>query len=263
MEYTVLIAHLSDPHLRSDTLAAGPASALHAALGRVMALDPRPDCVVITGDLVEHGHNRAYDQLREMVGRFPIPTYLVTGNHDEPAAIRDMFAGTSLLGGTQDTRYVVDHDHFSVIVLDSKQPGGPGGLLGDQQLAWLDQSLSTRSEVPVFVALHHPPVAVGIPFLDGMRLADGAALAEVLSGHSNIARVLAGHVHRPIHVPYAGTAVSVAPSTYRQTSLTLRADRQIGYLDDPTGFLLHVGAEDDIATHTVPVSGAAALIGAF
>nr|WP_244969669.1 phosphodiesterase [Nocardia cerradoensis] len=258
-----MVAHLSDPHLRSDALASGPAAALHTALGRVLAVDPRPDCVVITGDLVEFGHDNAYDQLRELTVRFPIPVYLVAGNHDDPAVIRKIFADTSLLGGAQDTHYVVDHDRFSVIVLDSKHPGGPGGLLGDQQLAWLDESLSTRREVPVFVALHHPPVAVGIPFLDGMRLADGAKLAEVVSRYPNVARVLAGHVHRPIHAPFAGTSVSVAPSTFRQTSLTLRADRQIGYLDDPTGFLLHVGTEDGIATHTVPVSGATALIGAL
>lgn len=106
-------------------------------------------------------------------------------------------------------------------------------------------------------------MAVGIPFLDGMRLTDGAALAEVVSRHPNVARVLAGHVHRPIQIPFAATVVAVAPSTFRQTSLTLRADRQIGYLDEPPGFLLHVLTEDGIATHAVPVSDGGALIGAF
>jgi 3',5'-cyclic-AMP phosphodiesterase len=43
--------------------------------------------------------------------------------------------------------------------------------------------------------VHHPPIAVGIPFLDRMGLADGDELAGVLSGHRNVARVLAGHVH--------------------------------------------------------------------
>ena len=259
----MLLAHLSDPHLRADALAARPAAALHTALGRVLALDPRPDCVVITGDLVEYGHHAAYEQLRDLVGQFPLPVHLVVGNHDEPATVREVFASTPFLGGTQDTRYVVDYDHFSLIVLDSKRSGSPGGRLGEQQLTWLDELLTTRDSVPVFVALHHPPVAVGIPFLDGIRLADGAALAEVVSRHHNVARVLAGHAHRAIHVPFAATVVAVAPSTFRQTSLTLRADRQIGYLDEPPGFLLHVLTEDGTATHTVPVYDGGALIGAF
>ncbi|MFD0207517.1 MULTISPECIES: phosphodiesterase [Saccharothrix] len=259
----MLIAHLSDPHLRTDALAAEPAASLRLALGRVLALDPRPDCVVITGDLTEHGHVGAYDQLREVIGRFPLPLYLTTGNHDDPKALVEVFGGTAFLGGGASAHYEVAHPGFTVVALDSWRPDGPAGRLGDEQLSWLDDVLGRRPEVPAFVCLHHPPVAVGIPYLDGMRLADGPALGEVLRRHGNVARVLAGHVHRPISVPFAGTAVSVAPSTYRQTSLTLRADQQTGYLAEPTGFLLHVATESGFATHTVAVSAAGALIGAF
>ncbi|MEU0539638.1 metallophosphoesterase [Nocardia sp. NPDC005978] len=84
----MLLAHLSDPHLRADALSAAPAAGLHLALGRVLSLDPRPDCVVITGDLVEFGHRAAYDQLRELLERFPLPIHLVVGNHDDPDAVR-------------------------------------------------------------------------------------------------------------------------------------------------------------------------------
>lgn len=127
----VFLAHLSDPHLRADALAAGPAAGLHAALGRVLALDPRPDCVVITGDLVEHGHRSAYAQLKDLAGRFPIPVHLTVGNHDDPAAVGQEFAGTPFLGGGQDTHYVVDYETFSLIVLDSRAPDGPGGKLDE------------------------------------------------------------------------------------------------------------------------------------
>ncbi|WP_246108270.1 phosphodiesterase [Saccharothrix saharensis] len=259
----VLIAHLSDPHLRTDALAAEPAALLRLALGRVLAVDPRPDCVVITGDLVEHGRVEAYAQLRELVGAFPLPLHLVTGNHDDPAALVEVFRGTGLLGGGESAHYAVDHEGFTVVALDSWRPDGPAGLVGEEQLAWLDDVLGRRPDVPAFVCLHHPPVAVGIPLLDGMRLEDGPALGEVLGKHGNVARVLAGHVHRAISVPFAGTVVSVAPSTYRQTSLTLRADRQTGHLAEPTGFLLHVATESGFATHTVAVSQAWALSGTF
>jgi 3',5'-cyclic AMP phosphodiesterase CpdA len=259
----VLIAHLSDPHLRTDALAAEPAASLRLALGRVLALDPRPDCVVITGDLTEYGDVDSYAQLREVIGAFPLPLHLTTGNHDNPAAMLDVFGGTSFLGGGTSAHYAVAHPGFTVVALDSWRPDGPAGQLGDDQLSWLDDVLGQRPDVPAFVCLHHPPVAVGVPFLDGMRLENGPALGAVLARHGNVARVLAGHVHRAISVPFAGTLVTVAPSTYRQTSLTLRADREIGYLAEPTGFLLHVSTESGFATHTVPVSHAGALIGGF
>ncbi|MER5263645.1 phosphodiesterase [Actinosynnema sp. NPDC002837] len=259
----MLIAHLSDPHLRTDALAAEPAASLHRALGTVLALDPRPDCVVITGDLAEHGRVEEYLRLREVIGAFPLPLHLVTGNHDNPAALLEVFGGSSFLGGGSSAHYAVAHAEVTVVALDSWVEGSPAGRVGDEQLSWLDDVLAQRPDVPAFVCLHHPPVAVGIPFLDGMRLHDGPALGEVLARHGNVARVLAGHVHRAISVPFAGTVVTVAPSTYRQTSLTLRADRQIGYLAEPTGFLLHVATESGFATHTVAVSDAGAVIGAF
>ncbi|GAB2988086.1 phosphodiesterase [Saccharothrix stipae] len=259
----MLIAHLSDPHLRTDALAAEPAASLRRALGRVLAVDPRPDCVVITGDLTEFGQVDAYAQLRDLIGAFPVPLHLTTGNHDDPAALLEVFGGTPFVGGGVSAHYAVAHPGFTIVALNSWRPDGPAGRLGDEQLSWLDAVLAQRPDVPAFVCLHHPPVAVGIPYLDGMRLADGPALGAVLANHGNVARVLAGHVHRAISVPFAGTAVSVAPSTYRQTSLTLRADQQVGYLAEPTGFLLHVATESGFATHTVPVSDAGGLIGAF
>lgn len=262
----MLVAHLSDPHLRVGPLGAEAAAGLHRALGRVLALDPQPDCVVITGDLADRAESDAYPMLRQILHPFPLPVHLVTGNHDDPVRLIEEFGGTAYLGGAADrAHYTVDYPDATVVVLDSWDTslGGAAGRLGSEQLAWLDAELSRRPDHPAVVCLHHPPVTIGIPFLDGINLYDGDGLAEVVRRHPHVTRVLAGHVHRTVVTEFAGTIVAIAPSTYRQTELCLRPDRPIGFLAEPTSFLLHLVAPSGTVTHSVAVSHAGGLIGAF
>jgi 3',5'-cyclic AMP phosphodiesterase CpdA len=157
----------------------------------------------------------------------------------------------------------VEYPAVTIVVLDSWVPGTDAGRLGDDQLHWLDDVLGRRPGVPALVCLHHPPIAVGIPFMDGIRLADGDALAAVVARHPHVIRVLTGHLHRVLSAGFAGTLLSVAPSTYRQVDLCMRAGRTLGYVPEPTAFLLHAVTGGDCVTHLVQVSHAAAPYAGF
>lgn len=253
----MLIAQLSDPHVTTGPLAAEQASGLHRALGRVLALRPRPDCVVITGDLVSNGRPDEYLALREIIARFPLPVHLAAGNHDDRESLLDTFGGTPYLGGGFSAHYHVDQPDGTLVVLDSHAPGDDAGRLGDDQLGWLDGVLAGRTEVPAVVCLHHPPVAVGIPAMDAMGLTDADALAEVIGRHPHVARVAAGHLHRPVTSAFAGTVLTTAPSTWMQVSLAMTDEEEIGWVAEPTAFLLHSVSGGGCVTHTVQVSHAA------
>jgi 3',5'-cyclic-AMP phosphodiesterase len=247
---TFSIAYLSDPHITTGADAAAPAHGLSRALERVLTIDPRPDCVVITGDLVNNGHPDEYAALRELIDDFPIPLHLVPGNHDDPEALVAEFGDTGFLGDGLDTAYVVGHEGFTLVVLRSTVPGRPHGQLDADQLAWLDKTLADRPDVPAFVCVHHPPMRVGIPSLDAMGLFGTDALADVVRGHPHVVRILSGHIHRPITGTFAGTTVSIAPSTWKQTALRLR-ELDYAYTDEPTSFLLHLATETGVVTHTL------------
>jgi 3',5'-cyclic AMP phosphodiesterase CpdA len=252
-----LIAHLSDPHITTGALAAEPAAGLTRALTRVLALEPRPDCVIITGDLVDRGRETEYAVLQELIERLPVPVHLVAGNHDDRDALRQAF-------GLAETTYAAEYPGFTVVVLDSLRPElGDAGLLGPEQLTWLDETLGRRRNVPAFVCLHHPPERVGIPGMDAIRLVDGPELAAVLLRHPHVARVLAGHLHRVVTAGFAGTVLTVAPSTYRQVDLNLREDRPVAFVAEPAGFLLHRVEGSECVTHLVQVSHTGAPVIAY
>jgi len=257
----VLLAHLSDPHLPAGVLAAGPARALHSALGRAAALDV--DAVVITGDLVERATPEAYEVLREVLDdaarSLPVPVLLAVGNHDDPTELLARFGGSAHLGGGRSTHYAHDLPGARLLVLDSAVRGQGAGRLGAPQLAWLAEELAARPDTPALLALHHPPAAVGIPFLDSTGLDDADALAAVVATHPHVVRVLAGHVHRTTTTAFAGTVAVTAPSTWRQSALDLTAPGRMGYLDEPAALLLHQLDErtDGVCvTHVVPVDAA-------
>ena len=96
----MLLAQISDLHVvakgqrlfgRIDT----PAF-LTRAVAHLNALDPRPDFVWITGDLVDQGSPAEYAHLREILGGLQLPWALMPGNHDERSNLRQAFDETRL-----------------------------------------------------------------------------------------------------------------------------------------------------------------------
>jgi 3',5'-cyclic AMP phosphodiesterase CpdA len=173
-----------------------------------------------------------------------MPVYLMVGNHDDRAALREVFDAHYLHeGGTGSdfVQYAFDLHDMRIIALDSQKPKESAGTLCDARLGWLEQQLDAAEGRPVIVALHHPPFATGIGHMDDMALeAEAASKLEVLiSRYPNVERVLCGHVHRPVHKRFGGTIASIAPSTAHQVVLDLHDDAPSAFVLEPGAFALH------------------------
>ena len=92
----MLIAQLSDTHITgAGELLAGridSAVALARAVDTLLALDTRPNAVLLTGDLTDRGTPGAYAALRRVLARLAMPIYAIPGNHDRREAMRHAFA---------------------------------------------------------------------------------------------------------------------------------------------------------------------------
>jgi 3',5'-cyclic-AMP phosphodiesterase len=238
----MLIAQISDLHfLPKGTLAFGRvdvAGCLERAIDHLNALAPRPEAVLITGDLTNDGDGAVWAALMAALGRLAAPIYPLPGNHDDRELMRAGCAPLRLFGDDGSLCFAVDLGPLRLIGLDSLIAGKPGGRIGAQQLAWLEGRLDEAPERPTLVALHHPPFATGIDHMDAMMLEDGAALAAVIGRHGQVARVLCGHVHRSVQCRFAGTIGQIAPGTAHAVKLTLTGEPS-RWIMEPPGMLLH------------------------
>lgn len=177
----MLLAHISDLHIKRPGALAyrrvDTAAHLTRCVARLNALEPRPDAVLVTGDLTDFGDDDEYAHLKALLAPLAMPYYLLVGNHDDRAALRRAFPARVELQSGEFVQYALDLGPLRVIALDSQIPGASGGTLCDARLAWLADQLDAARDRPVIVALHHPPFACGIGHMDAMRLAPDASSA--------------------------------------------------------------------------------------
>lgn len=253
----MLLAHISDLHIKHPGDLAYRRVDTAAYLGRCVAalnaLEPRPDAVLVTGDLVDQGDAEQYAHLKTLLAPLAMPTLLLVGNHDAREPLRAVFADHAYLQrDTQFVQYALDVGPLRVIALDSMVPGQSPGTLCDARLDWLTAELDAARGRPVVVALHHPPFACGIGHMDKLRLdpAASARLEALIARHPDVERVLCGHVHRPMFVRFGGTIAYAAASPAHQVALDLRDDAPSAFVMDPPAYALHRYEPDTgIVTH--------------
>nr|WP_283950476.1 phosphodiesterase [Pseudomonas extremaustralis] len=240
-----LVAQISDLHLKAgqrltygvvDTL-----GALRRAVEQLNASHPRPDIVVISGDLVDFGRADEYAVLRPELARLHMPVYLVPGNHDRRGPLLDAFGDHAYLPVSADAPldWVVDEHPLRLIGLDTTIPGDHGGQLLDSQLQWLDEQLALRPDAPTLLILHHPPFISGIGHMDREPFINAAALERVVARHPQVERLLCGHLHRPMQRRFGGSISCVCPGTSHQIVLDLQDAAPAHFNLEPAGYLLH------------------------
>lgn len=238
------LIHLSDTHLlarRGETLyGLDPHARLAEAIDSVVRRHADAEACLVTGDLTDAGSDAACRDLAGLLARLPMPVHLLPGNHDDRAALLRHFpsmqrdAGGFLQGA-------VELSLGRLLLLDSVDAGRPQGCYCAARLDWLDGQLrrAERDDVPLWLALHHPPMDSGIVSMDryGMPGERPRALAELLRPHAaRIRHLFFGHVHRAFAGTWQGIGFSCTRSTCHQVALDLTREDEVPGSDEPAGY---------------------------
>ena len=221
------------------------------AVKKLLALNPQPDVLLVTGDLVEHGSETEYRLLRDLLAPLPMPVFVIPGNHDDREVLRRVFADHAYLPKKGYLHYAIDNFPVRLVGLDSVIPRRTEGELCAERLAWLDDRLRERPDHATLVFVHHPPFNTGIQHMDDFKLRNGNELADTIGRHRQVVRVVSGHVHRAIHSQFAHTIALTCPSTAHQIDFDLRDDAPVAFIMEPAGFMLHVWHNNSMASHTL------------
>lgn len=256
----MLIAQISDVHIAEPgqkTCGVAPmAENLTRCVESINALKPRPDLVLLSGDVSNNATLPEARRAATILSALECPLYLVPGNHDDRDALWQAFGATacpSRIAGF--FTYVIEGNPVRIIALDSVIHGQSGGRLCTTRLAWLGDCLERGGDQPTVIFMHHPPLKLGVPEtdIDGFDGAD--LLGDLVAEHPNIERILCGHVHLLTHSRWRGTIVSTAPSIGMQLTLDLTQTEPSQFLLCDPAYLLHHWTPDRaLVTHVVQLS---------
>ena len=255
----MILAQVTDMHVKAPGKLAyrkvDTAAHLARAVAALNALDPQPDLVALTGDLVDFGTAEEYAHLRAILAPLRTPYLLLPGNHDERGALRAAFPEHDYLGKDGFIQYATDLGPLRLIALDTVVPMRGHGELCAERLAWLERTLAAAHGRPTVVMMHHPPFMTGVGHMDKQGLLGGReGFAAVIARHRQVERVICGHLHRPIQCRVAHTFASTCPAPCHQVALDLRPEAPSAFMLEPPGYQLHAWVEGTgLVTHTAVI----------
>ena len=211
----MIIAHISDTHLALDTPDAGRRMRDFAStIADINALDPAPDVIVHTGDIVHNGRTDEYAQAAALLAKARAPVYVLPGNKDDRANLRAAFsAGGYFTAGCEFIDYAVEDYPVRLIALDTLKPGGNRGEFRPEQARCLIELIDAEPDRPIAVFTHHPPfeVTVGPDRFHFETMESMLRLRDVLQRCGRVVAVFSGHVHRAATGQVGRIPASVAP----------------------------------------------------
>jgi 3',5'-cyclic-AMP phosphodiesterase len=218
----VTLIQITDCHLLADEAERLRGWPVAESLGAIVAAAGRlgPHRLLLTGDLADGGEPGAYRQLLECVEPLGLPIHWLPGNHDGPA-LGVAMAGSRLAEPARS----VSLGAWRLLLLDSVLAASPigEGALSESSWQWLGCELKAVDQ-PTVIALHHPPLATGLDWVDQMQLREGDRFHQLMAQHPQVKLVVFGHIHAELHQRIGVVDYYGCPSTCTQVESLDRAN---------------------------------------
>ena len=206
---------ISDSHVGFDKPANPNAlGTLEEAVNKIKAETAKPSFMIHTGDIAHLSKPSEFDDAERVISQAKLDVHYVPGEHD----VIDEDTGKLYLErfgkGTKGTGYYsfdANGVHFVGLVNVMDLKGGGMGNLGNEQLAWLENDLKSRTaSTPIVIFAHIP---LWVIYKDwGWGTEDGERALGLVKRFGSVT-VLNGHIHQIIQKVEGNVAFHTARST--------------------------------------------------
>lgn len=219
-------AFLTDLHLLKDG-ALRSAEGIAACLSAMEKIEPRPDFILVGGDLVNNARGLLVPEAERQLDLFlriwndhtALPAHWVFGNHDlvgtsnSQAVATDPHYGKGLFHdrlGLKDLSYTFDWKGWHFVILDDVEALPNRSYIGrvpENELSFLRTQIDVPAGPPTIVSTHIPfssLMALGMLFAQAagrdvnpdrvITCSNADAVMKILPGHQ-VKAVLCGHIH--------------------------------------------------------------------
>ena len=243
----MIIAQISDSHLTLDA----PDSDRRLrdftlTITDINTLDPAPDVIVHTGDIVHNGHQDEYAQAVATLSKACSPVYVLAGNKDNRGNLHAAFSANGYLSPDSEfIDYAIDVFPVKLIALDTLSSESNKGDFSPEQAGRLIDLIDAGPEKPIAVFTHHPPfeVTVGPDRFHFETPETMSRLQNALQHSGRVIAVFSGHVHRAAEGHIGRIPATVVPciaTTLRRgdypPQMRIRPVYQIHRFDPAWGF---------------------------
>ncbi|MFT4044978.1 MAG: metallophosphoesterase [Gordonia sp. (in: high G+C Gram-positive bacteria)] len=237
-----VVAHISDLHFNGTRF---NRARIESTLSYINARAAGLNALVITGDIADEGTASEYREASRVL-KSPLPILITAGNHDVRETFNAVLTGAESPAPVNTARMI---DGVLFVVVDSSLPKRDDGYIDDATIDWMDARIAEADPAtPVFVAFHHPPVSLEMPFMDTIAQTGEERLAALVLRHPNIVAFLCGHAHTPAVTRFADRPLCVAPGVASTLNLAFEGKDFINR-GQPPGIAFHFLAGNRVITH--------------
>jgi len=212
----MIIAQISDTHIALDTPdAERRISDFERTVADINTLDPAPDVIVHTGDIVHNGRPEEYAKAAAILAHARRPVYVLAGNKDDRANLRAAFAARGYLDPhSAFIDYAIESHPIRLIAVDTLNTHSNKGDFCAERAKRLIAMIDADATRPIAIFAHHPPfeVMVGPDRINFETVEMMQRLRQAVQHSGRVVAVISGHVHRGTSGFVESIPVTVMPS---------------------------------------------------